>query len=234
LPKALEEPQGSAIAVAVLRCELQNFGQSSVPVDGIEQTVLERVDRANKISKLVRPVYQHRDAIRRQTFPNAHRPWQCNGNVVAPAIVDKIDRLALLGPIVAVGDEAVRDHCSAEELDGGVLQLGRAARLDARRAGCAPPTRIGRGRDGSNQPAPFPTGTVFSFRGGAFVIAEASYLPNQSKNSQGLPGAYRIGAWYHTSSHFADQRYDNTGLSLANPLSTGIPAEHAGDGASMA
>ena len=51
LPKALEEPQGSAIAVAVLRCKLQNFGQSSVPVDGAVQPVLERVDRANKISK---------------------------------------------------------------------------------------------------------------------------------------------------------------------------------------
>ena len=76
LPKALEEPQGSAIAVAVLRCKLQNFGQGSVPVDGAEQPVLERVDSANKISKFVRPVYQHRDATRRQTFPNAHRPWQ--------------------------------------------------------------------------------------------------------------------------------------------------------------
>jgi porin len=82
---------------------------------------------------------------------------------------------------------------------------------------------------GSNQPVPLPTGTVFSFSGGAFVIAEASYLPNQGKDAPGLPGAYRIGAWYHTSSHFADQRFDITGLSLASPQSTGIPLEHAGD-----
>src|SRR4029077_5188312 len=109
LPKALEDPQGSAIAVAVLRCKLQNFGQSSVPVDGAEQPVLERVDRANKIGEFVPPVYQHGDATRRQTFPNAHRPRQRNGNVVAPAIAGKIDRLAHLGAIVAVGDEAVRD-----------------------------------------------------------------------------------------------------------------------------
>src|SRR5512132_378327 len=74
LPKALEEPQGSAIAIAVPRCKLQKFGRGSVPVDGAEQPVLERVDSANKISKFVRPVYQHRDAA------NAHRPWQwrCN------------------------------------------------------------------------------------------------------------------------------------------------------------
>jgi porin len=85
------------------------------------------------------------------------------------------------------------------------------------------------GGNGSNQAVPLPTGTVFSFSGGAFVIAEASYLPNQGKDAPGLPGAYRIGAWYHTSSHFADQRFDITGLSLASPQSTGIPLEHTGD-----
>jgi porin len=53
------------------------------------------------------------------------------------------------------------------------------------------------GGDGSNQSRPLPTGTVFSFRGGAFFIAEASYEPNQGKDAKGLPGAYRIGAWYH-------------------------------------
>jgi porin len=78
---------------------------------------------------------------------------------------------------------------------------------------------------GSNLPEPIPTGTVFSFRGGTFLIGEASYLPN----GWGFPGAYRIGAWYHTSSAFADQRYDTIGLSLANPASTGIPLNHTGD-----
>jgi porin len=85
------------------------------------------------------------------------------------------------------------------------------------------------GGDGSNQNAPLPTGTVFSFRGGAFFIAEASYLPNQGPGTKGLPGAYRIGAWYHTSPRFADQRFDNIGLSLADPQSTGIPLNHTGD-----
>ena len=55
------------------------------------------------------------------------------------------------------------------------------------------------GGNGSNQPTALPTGTVASFRGGAFFIAEASYLPNQGKDAKGLPGAYRIGAWYHMS-----------------------------------
>ena len=85
------------------------------------------------------------------------------------------------------------------------------------------------GGNGSNQPATLPAGTVFSFSGGAFFIAEASYLPNQGNDAKGLPGAYRIGAWYHTSTHFGDQRLDNTGVSLASPLSTGIPLDHTGD-----
>ena len=76
----------------------------------------------------------------------------------------------------------------------------------------------------------FQTGTVFSFSRGAFFIAEASYLPNQNKDARGLPGAYRVGAWYHTGARFADQRFDDTGLALANPQSTGIAMEHAGDG----
>ncbi len=85
------------------------------------------------------------------------------------------------------------------------------------------------GGDGSNQDLPLPTGTVFSFRGGAFFIAEASYLPNQGKDATGLPGAYRIGGWWHTSPRFGDQRYDNNGVSLASPMSTGIPLQHTGD-----
>jgi porin len=84
------------------------------------------------------------------------------------------------------------------------------------------------GGDGSNQSQPLPTGTVFSFRGGTFIIAEASYLPNQGKDAKGLPGAYRIGGWWHTSPRFGDQRFDNTGQSLASATSTGIPLNHTG------
>lgn len=85
------------------------------------------------------------------------------------------------------------------------------------------------GGDGSNLDGDFPQGTVFSIRGGAFLMAEAGYTPNQKKGAAGLPGAYRIGAWYHTSSRFGDQRFDNTGRSLADPMSTGIPRDHSGN-----
>ena len=42
------------------------------------------------------------------------------------------------------------------------------------------------------------------------------------------PRTYKIGIWYDCES-FADQRFDDTGLSLANPASTGNPAAHRGD-----
>ena len=39
--------------------------------------------------------------------------------------------------------------------------------------------------------------------------------------AQGLPGTYKLGFWYDTAP-FPDQQFDNTGLSLADPASTGI------------
>jgi porin len=85
------------------------------------------------------------------------------------------------------------------------------------------------GGDGSNQGGELPTGTVFSFRGGAFLMTEIGYQPNRRKGAAGLPGAYKLGAWYHTSRRFGDQRFDNIGLSLADPMSTGIPFDHDGN-----
>ena len=136
LPKALEEAQRSTLAIAVAERKAKYFAEGSVPVDGAEQAVLERVDGANKIGKCVRPVDQHRDAAGRHTFPNAHRPWQRNGDVIAPTITGECDRLALIGAIIAICDETVRDHRSAEKLDRGVLQPG-GQRGQARSVGAA-------------------------------------------------------------------------------------------------
>ena len=86
------------------------------------------------------------------------------------------------------------------------------------------------GHDGSNSPSTsIPTGTLISFSGGAFIIAEAGYAVNQEKGAQGPPEAFKLGGWYHTSDHFQDQRFGTDGLSLANPLSNGVPLEHHGD-----
>lgn len=78
------------------------------------------------------------------------------------------------------------------------------------------------------------SGTNFPLNGGALIISELQYS-YPSLGSLGYPGqarplshTYRLGAWYDTEK-FNDQRYDNTGLSLANPASTGVPATHQGD-----
>jgi porin len=75
-------------------------------------------------------------------------------------------------------------------------------------------------------------GGNFNLRTGALFIAEVQYAINQPSNGQlvtgdqrpsGLPGLYKLGVWFDTAP-FQSQQFDNTGLSLANPNSTGIPA----------
>ena len=72
-------------------------------------------------------------------------------------------------------------------------------------------------------------GLQFNFNTGALFIGEIQFAVNQpvegdlvTTGHTGLPGTYKLGFWFDTAS-FPNQRYDNTGLSLANPASTGIP-----------
>ncbi|TAM05146.1 MAG: carbohydrate porin [Paraburkholderia sp.] len=85
-----------------------------------------------------------------------------------------------------------------------------------------------------NDPANL-SGTNFNLHNGTMVIGELQYTINQPAEGdlaktagRGLPGTYKVGFWYNNST-FADQRFDNTGLSLANPATTGIPARHHGN-----
>ncbi|WP_322045900.1 carbohydrate porin [Paraburkholderia sp. J67] len=77
-------------------------------------------------------------------------------------------------------------------------------------------------------------GTNFNLHDGALFIGEVQYALNPAPSDKtaekpsGLPGTYKLGFWYDTT-HFADQRFDNAGLSLANPASTGVPQSHSGD-----
>ena len=79
------------------------------------------------------------------------------------------------------------------------------------------------------------SGTNFNLHNGALYIGELQYAINQpsegqmddGKTSAGLPGTYKIGVWYNNE-RFADQRFDNTGVSLANSA-TGIAAQHKGN-----
>jgi porin len=72
-------------------------------------------------------------------------------------------------------------------------------------------------------------GANVSLRTGALIIGEVQYalnpLDKDGKATTGLPGTYKLGAWFDTAP-FPDQRFDNTGLSLANPASNGIALMH--------
>jgi porin len=78
------------------------------------------------------------------------------------------------------------------------------------------------------------SGTSFPTNGGALIFAEMQYsypaLGSMlyADQSQPLARVYKLGFWYDTE-HFSDLRFDNTGLSLANPLSSGVPQQHNGN-----
>lgn len=69
---------------------------------------------------------------------------------------------------------------------------------------------------------------------GTLAIAELQYAyPTlgtmlYANEPQPLARTYKLGVWYD-SKRFADQEIDDTGLSLADPASTGIARQHSGD-----
>jgi porin len=78
------------------------------------------------------------------------------------------------------------------------------------------------------------TGAQFPLNRGPLVLAELQYTsptpgaaadPNQEEP---LGYTYKIGAWYD-GERFNDLRLDNTGLSLADPNSRGVPQRHHGN-----
>ncbi|MGH7114066.1 MAG: carbohydrate porin [Stellaceae bacterium] len=79
-----------------------------------------------------------------------------------------------------------------------------------------------------------PSGTSFPLNGGALVIGELQYsypalgAMVTSEQAEVHQGTYKIGFWYD-SERFDDLQFDNNGLSLANPLSSGMPLGHHGN-----
>lgn len=67
-----------------------------------------------------------------------------------------------------------------------------------------------------------PNGIEFTFDEGALILAEAGWAWGQEPNSGTKSGLVKFGGWYHTDT-FDNVRLDDTGLSLADPVSSGIP-----------
>lgn len=80
-----------------------------------------------------------------------------------------------------------------------------------------------------------PSGTSFPLNGGVLVFGELQYaypalgtMVQSEPEAEVRPGTVKLGFWYN-SEEFDDLQRDNTGLSLANPTSTGIPLAHHND-----
>ncbi len=74
----------------------------------------------------------------------------------------------------------------------------------------------------------------FRLTGRTLAIAEMQYADPSldtmlyADQAEPMPRVYKLGFWYD-GQNFADQRWDNTGLSLADPNSSGTPASHRGN-----
>jgi porin len=72
-------------------------------------------------------------------------------------------------------------------------------------------------------------GTTFNLNAGTIWIGEAAYSTAYANSGVTLQGTYKIGAWYETAHRFNDLHIDNTGLSLADPASTGVAQRYNND-----
>lgn len=74
-------------------------------------------------------------------------------------------------------------------------------------------------------------GTTFSFSGGTLWMGELQYAVNQGKNAVGLPGVYKLGAWYATAD-YSDQHFgiDGSGATVSLGVDpTADPIQHSGN-----
>jgi len=71
-------------------------------------------------------------------------------------------------------------------------------------------------------------GLSFRLSDPAFMMGELQFRWNRGKDDTGLATTLKIGGWSHLG-QFADQHYDNVGVSLASPASNGDPLLHRGD-----
>ncbi len=82
------------------------------------------------------------------------------------------------------------------------------------------------GDRGANPQKADSTGTNIDFNQGFFSMFEAQYRVKLGQEE--LPGQYKLGGFYATQ-NFGDARTDETGLSLADPATSGNPKTHSGD-----
>lgn len=74
------------------------------------------------------------------------------------------------------------------------------------------------------------SGTSFTINKGVFAIAEAQYSINGGDKAAGLPGTYRLGAWYNSNEFdFDDEMRGGMPFTLPGPDSEVLSEAHRGD-----
>ena len=71
------------------------------------------------------------------------------------------------------------------------------------------------------------SGTNFNLNSGVFVIGEVQYAINQGDDAKGLPGTYKLGAWYN-SNNFNDPFFTVSDTSVGGPFAA-QPSARRGD-----
>jgi porin len=71
-------------------------------------------------------------------------------------------------------------------------------------------------------------GVNFRINDPPLVIGEVQYIWNGKKGDPGLDGKFKLGGWRHFGD-FSDQRFTAQGVSIANPFSSGMPANLSGN-----
>jgi len=71
-------------------------------------------------------------------------------------------------------------------------------------------------------------GINFRINDPPLVLGELQYAWNNKKGDSNLAGTFKVGGWRHFGD-FNDQRFTQQGISLANPLSGGVPASLSGN-----
>lgn len=78
------------------------------------------------------------------------------------------------------------------------------------------------------------SGTNFSLAGGVLWIAELQYARGGGTDEHApLPGTYRVGLWYDSGA-FPNRQYDNQGIPLASPASSGVRQMRQGNATAYA
>jgi porin len=72
------------------------------------------------------------------------------------------------------------------------------------------------------------TGTNFRLNDPPLLLVEGAYAYNTGKDAPGLPGTVKLG-YFHHFGRFDDYRFDNAGLSLADPSTSGIARRFRGN-----